>query len=233
MRPTMPILGLVLALAATVSAAPAAIQVDSTVREFGAVRQGTILDLEFEVRNTGGEPLTLEVKPTCGCTVVDFDQSIDPGGQGVIRAKVDTTEFTGAITKSVLVVSNDPERPTLRLLARAEVQPVLAVLPRPIVRLGAVEGTAASDRVILAPTEAGLDYRVLQVASSLPFLKAQVRPLAADEQVEGYAVPQYALELTLSGDAPLGIVNGEVKVTTDLDGARLLTVKVVGRVVSG
>lgn len=226
-------LGVTILAAAVASAAPAAIRVDGTVREFGAVRQGAVLDLEYQVSNPGGEPLTLEVRPTCGCTVVDYDRSVAPGATGTIRAKLDTTEFTGPITKSVLVISNDPENPTLRLLARADVQPVISILPRPLVRLGTVAGTAASDRVVLAPAEAGAEWRVVQVDSSLPYVTASVRELPEGERLEGYAAPQYELALELAGDAPLGIVNGQVTVKTDREGATNLVVKVVGRVTSG
>ena len=35
------------------------------------------------------------VRPTCGCTVADFDREIAPGKTGYIKAKLDTRDFSG------------------------------------------------------------------------------------------------------------------------------------------
>ncbi len=236
MRPVSCLLGLILTasfpLAAANPPAPPKIAVDQSMRDFGAVRQGQVLELTYDVQNEGGQPLTLEVRPTCGCTVVDFDKTIAPGATGKVRAKIDTKEFSGPITKSVLVVSNDPERPTLRLLARADVKPVVDVLPRPIVRLGAVAGTSAEAKVVLAPAEAGRDFEVTTVSSSVPYLTASARKLGDGEMVQGHPGPQWEIDLVLGKNAPPGMVNADISVRTTLEDAPVVGVKVVGRVTS-
>jgi hypothetical protein len=234
MRRSSWLLGVVLAvglpLAAADSASPPKIAVDQSVRNFGAVRQGQVLELTYDVKNEGGQPLTLEVRPTCGCTVVDFDKTIAPGESGKVEAKIDTKEFSGPITKSVLVVSNDPERPTLRLLARADVRPVVEVLPRPIVRMGAVAGTDAEAKVVLAPAEAGQDFEITTIQSSVPYLTASFRKLGDGEMVQGHPGPQYEINLVLTKDAPPGMVKADITVRTTLNDAPIVGVKVVGRV---
>lgn len=234
MRRVSWLLGLVflasLPLQAADPPAPPKIEVDQSMRNFGTVRQGQVLELTYDVHNQGGQPLTLEVRPTCGCTVVDFDRTIAPGATGTVKAKIDTKEFSGPITKSVLVVSNDPERPTLRLLARADVRPVIDVLPRPIVRMGAVAGTTSETKVVLAPADAGRDFEVITAQSNVPYLTTSIRKLNQSELVADHPGPQYEVGLVLGKNAPPGMVDAEVTIRTNLDDAPVVGVKVVGRV---
>ncbi len=93
-------------------------------RDAGAVRKGDKVEAVFEVRNTGVAPLLISAaRPSCGCTVATFDREIAPGKTGRIRASVETKNFSGPITKTITVVSNDPERPEVALTLRADVRP--------------------------------------------------------------------------------------------------------------
>src|SRR5687768_12334158 len=78
------------------------------LKDFGTVAKGSKLDWAFEVRNTGTTDLEIiSAKPTCGCTVADFDKVIKPGKTGKLSAHVDTTNFSGPIAKSVTLETND------------------------------------------------------------------------------------------------------------------------------
>src|SRR5215218_3766232 len=45
------------------------------LKDFGTVPKGTKIDWSFEVKNTGTSDLEIiSAKPTCGCTVADFDK---------------------------------------------------------------------------------------------------------------------------------------------------------------
>lgn len=91
--------------------------------DLGEVDQGKQLDLLYEVQNTGRSELEITVRPTCGCTVVKSVDTIPAGNTGTIHATIDTTKFSGPITKSLMVLSNDPEQPTVKLTAKAVVNP--------------------------------------------------------------------------------------------------------------
>ena len=129
---------LILAVASAAFAAAPDISVEETVVDLGRVTQGEIAEVEFSVENRGDEPLQIRVRPTCGCTVADFDKLIPARDRGTVRARIDTSSFAGPISKSILVLSNDPDEPSLNLVIRAEVRPVLAILPRPLVRMETV-----------------------------------------------------------------------------------------------
>lgn len=100
------------------------LSIDAVTRDMGAVRKGDKIEAVFEVHNTGPAALVIsDARPSCGCTVATFDREIAPGKTGSIHASVETRNFNGPITKTVTVVSNDPERPQLALTLKADVRP--------------------------------------------------------------------------------------------------------------
>ena len=93
------------------------------VWDAGIVAKGAQVAHEFTIRNTGTEMLQIrEVRPACGCTVVSYDPAIPPGGEGKVRAEVDTGSFSGAIAKEVTVFTSDPGNPMIQLTIRAQVR---------------------------------------------------------------------------------------------------------------
>lgn len=204
------------------------VNVPKKVKDFGIVPQGKILEVKFEIVNEGTEKLVIKaVRPTCGCTVAEFDKEIAPNRAGWIRAKVDTTAFTGPITKSILVMTNDPETPTVTLVVKANVRPYLEVVPRPLVRFNTVRGESVSQEVFVV-TDDATDFEVTGVKASVPFITGTVRKLDEDELVPGKYKVQYGVKLTLAPDAPAGPLNADVIVQTTHPKAKELKVKVFG-----
>lgn len=73
----------------------------------------------FTVKNTGDAPLRLtSVKPSCGCTVVKFDSTIQPGKSTKIESAVNIPGYrNGNYTKQISVQSNANDS-TTRLLIK-------------------------------------------------------------------------------------------------------------------
>jgi len=89
---------------------------DSAI-DFGTRKMGEIVNITFTCTNTGNKPLYLsEVRPSCGCTLVDYSKApIAPGQQGKIEAQFDTKKsHPGEVHKSVFVHTNT--KSTLRYL---------------------------------------------------------------------------------------------------------------------
>jgi hypothetical protein len=85
------------------------IQWQDSVIDFGTRKMGDIVNIIFVCTNTGDRPLYLsEVRPGCGCTLVDYTkQPIKPGEQGKIEAKFDTNKSRpGTVHKNVYVHTN-------------------------------------------------------------------------------------------------------------------------------
>ena len=100
------------AKAAAKSASAPMIEISPETKDAGTVAKGQLVEATFVVKNGGGSDLVIsDARPSCGCTVASFDKLIKPGQEGKIHSSVDTKSFSGPISKSVLVVSNDPDRP--------------------------------------------------------------------------------------------------------------------------
>lgn len=196
----------VLALVAlpAVAAAPRAV-VEKPVVDVGKVKKGELIRHEFVIRNTGDAPLEIsEVKPSCGCTVVEFDRKIAPGASGKVGVVIETAAFGGGIAKSATVFTNDTENPKLSLVVKANVrEPVVA---RPgYARFMTVEGQAVEPSVQTISTSDGGPVEVLGVKSPYPFLR-----VSHSRQGE-----EWQVTLSLDRSAPAGSMADYVLVRTD------------------
>jgi len=205
----------------TASAAPKAeekvgtpkISVDPMMKDAGTVAKGEKIETVFTVKNSGTQDLVItDARPSCGCTVASFDRTVKPGQTGKITAAVDTKNFTGPITKTVSVVSNDPETPQLALTIKAVVKPYVEIDPTEFVRFSAIRGDTASQDLILFSSEK--DFQPTVAESSQPYVKAQVAPASDKEKLEGKTGTQYKLHVTLEPTAPVGVLNAPVHVKT-------------------
>ena len=107
------------------------IEVNPETKDAGTVAKGQVIETTFVVKNNGGSDLIItDARPGCGCTVASFDKVVKPGAEGKVISSVDTKTFSGPISKSILLVSNDPERPQLNLFIKAIVKPFVDVLPQ-------------------------------------------------------------------------------------------------------
>lgn len=72
---------------------------------FGQIEQGDIVDHTFHFQNVGTEPLMIEnIKVTCGCTTPSYSKvAIEPGGNGEVQAKFNSTGKMGAQMKSLTI----------------------------------------------------------------------------------------------------------------------------------
>jgi hypothetical protein len=218
----------VLAVAQETDGAAPKLVVEEKLIDAGTVPQGEVIDAEFTLSNEGAASLEVKsVRPTCGCTVVKFDQEIAPGTAGKIFAKVDTSNFSGPISKSMLVMTNDPDVPNMSLVVKALVRPYVEVLPRPLVRFNAVQGEEAEQKLTVVSAE-GEDLAVTKVESPLSFLETEVRKLGKDELIQGKPEPQFEVTLRLSGDAPPGPVSGRAMIHTSNSKAPKVPVRIFG-----
>lgn len=108
MLKTFKLLTLTCMLSAAAIAGPI-ISFEKNEHNFGAIEKGEKVTHEFKFKNTGDADLKiLDVKTSCGCTsVAPSKDSFAPGESGVIPVTFDSTRFSGEITKTITVTSND------------------------------------------------------------------------------------------------------------------------------
>jgi len=197
--------------------------------DVGTVAQGEVVEVDFKIANEGNEILQVKaVRPTCGCTVADYDKEIAAGGEGFVKAKLDTKDFSGPISKSILIMTNDPREPTVSVVIKADIRPFVEVLPRPLIRFNAVKSEPMTEKVVVVATERDRDFKVIKVTSHVPFLKPTVRELTGDEKVPGKPGKQFEVGVEIEDDAPVGPVSAKLTIYTDHPKAKEVVVKVYG-----
>lgn len=193
----------------------------------GTVPKGQVVEADFTVHNAGGSDLIItDARPSCGCTVSSFDKLIKPGADGKVKASVDTKSFSGPISKSVLVVSNDPERPQMNLFVKAVVKPFVDVAPQQYVRFSVVKGDPATQDVVLISEEKGFKPTITETAQS--YVKAEISPAGDKDKIAGRPGDQYKLSISVTPDAPEGLLNAPVRITTGVAQQPSLEVPVSG-----
>jgi hypothetical protein len=182
-------------------------------KDAGTVAKGQLVQATFVVKNGGGSDLVIsDARPSCGCTVASFDKVIKPGAEGKIVSSVDTKSFSGPISKSVLIVSNDPERPQMNLFIKALVKPYVDVLPQAFVRFSVIKGDNSGQDVILLSEEKGFHPTIAE--TSQPYVKAEILPTGDKDKIAGRTGDQYKLHINVTPDAPEGLLNAPIRVAT-------------------
>ena len=86
--------------------------IDKETQELGTITKGQVVEISWKFKNTGNKPLTIaDVHAGCGCTTPDPPKEpIAPGAEGVIKAKFNSENFTGHVSKDVFVQANNSNR---------------------------------------------------------------------------------------------------------------------------
>lgn len=189
------------------------------IKDFGTVPKGQKLDWSFEVKNTGTSDLEiLAAKPTCGCTVADFDKVIKPGATGKVAAHVDTTNFAGPISKAVTLETNDANAPTAQVTITAIVKPYVEAYPAGYVRYNMLQGDTEKQTITLY-SEDEEPFEIVKVDSPQDWIKVDVRKAEGADIVDkigrkGQA--QYKVDVTVGGpEAKLGPLAEKIRIQTN------------------
>lgn len=104
-------------------AASAKITFEKTKVDFGTVGSGAAVDMEFKFKNTGdGNLIIKNWTASSGALAVKIDKKeYKPGQSGVFRIQFHTRGYVGKLAKSVVVVTNDAENRTTRLVGSGTV----------------------------------------------------------------------------------------------------------------
>lgn len=86
--------------------------IDPVTQDLGNITKGQVVEISWKFKNTGSKPLTIEsVQAGCGCTTPEPPKEpIAPGAEGVIKAKFNSENFSGHVTKDVTVAANNSNR---------------------------------------------------------------------------------------------------------------------------
>ena len=83
-------------------------------KNFGFVKQGEIVKIDYDIRNKGNQPLMInDVEVSCSCTRVEYPtQPILPNQPVKVRVFFDTKSAYYRQDRIVYLITNDPASPT-------------------------------------------------------------------------------------------------------------------------
>jgi hypothetical protein len=218
---------LALGLCGSALAQPSAFVSESVV-DLGVVTRGETAEHTFEISNEGDETLEIvEVRPTCGCTVVEYDSKIAPGATGKVVAKVDSKGLRGPIAKTVRVFTNDGRNPQIDLVIKANVRSFLEARPG-YARFLAVLGEGGEPVVQTLYSDEPGELVVTTVKSPYAFVNVDFREAKEEERLSGKTGRQWIVEMSLSPDAPAGSFADFVTVEVRQPRPRRLRIPVSG-----
>lgn len=94
-----------------------------TQHDFGVVKEGEVVSYTFNFSNNGKATLDIiDIKTSCGCTAaLVSNKQIPPGKEGTLKVDLDTKNRQGRMSRTITVISNDPEEPNKVLTIYADV----------------------------------------------------------------------------------------------------------------
>jgi hypothetical protein len=96
---------------------------ENTNYDFGTMAEGNVVECDFKFTNTGKSDLKIrKLSTTCGCTTTALKtETIKPGESSSIHVSFNTKGYKNAQTKTVSVVSNDPNASKITLWVKGTV----------------------------------------------------------------------------------------------------------------
>jgi len=139
--------------------------------------------------------------------------------------EVRTDQLKGKTKKDVRIISNDPERPELRLQVKFAVKTLLQISPKNRIFINIKRGDAWSQEFKVAST-AGKPFKITGVKSSSKYLQADFK---TDKKEPG-GMMTYIVKVTALPDIPIGRFIGAVEIKTDLLDGYMETIRIFGKI---
>lgn len=156
--------------------APADISWDSTTARVEVAMTETTAKFSFSFANTGPAPIkVVDIRPSCSCVAVaDGKEEYKSGERGAISGTVDIGSSTGALRRTILVLTNASDKPGTELSIIVAIPPPLTIEPRVIdlSKLSDGETTVIS----AVPATTATDVVIKSVDASDPALSVRLQP---------------------------------------------------------
>jgi hypothetical protein len=178
----------------TASALPRA-QFAELVHDFGRISSGDVVRHDFVFTNTGTATLEIkDVRPGCGCTTAGtWDRRVDPGKTGVIPLQLNSSGFNGAISKTAIVLCNDPAQTNVVLQIKGTIWKPIEVTPAMAVFNVLSEGQTNDTRIMRIVNHLDDPIELSDLKSTNQSFQAELKTVQPGREFELHvkAVPPY------------------------------------------
>jgi hypothetical protein len=188
--------------------------------DFGRVLVGSVLKHDFAFTNIGDQPLIVsDVLRTCGCTSAGtWTRLVQPGQGGTIPIEFHSGAFNGPTTKSVTVVSNDTNQPSVVLTVKSIVWHPIEVTPASASFAGDLSSASNFSKTIRILNKEPEPLLLTALHTSRPAIAAEIKTNEPGKE--------YQVVVSLVPPLGTGNVFGNVTMQTSLTNMPVLTVPV-------
>lgn len=196
--------------------------------KLGIVDRGKNIEQRIALANEGSGNLEISgVSTSCECAKARFDSRIAPGRDGEVTVAVDTQDLLGPVTIDVVIESNDPVLPRLKLELELKVQPKVFAKPG-YARLQYVLGEPGGGIKQVFWSDDFDDLQIVRVESPYPFVRAIAREAKPEERKAGGRGRQWVVDIEIGPQAQVGPLTGNVRVWTNHPVDRLTALPLSG-----
>jgi hypothetical protein len=203
--------------------------------DFGSMEYPGSGKHEFVVRNDGDAPLILNPgKETCRCTISEIaDKTVPPGGKTTLTLSWKPKPEDELFSNGVDVETNDPQKRSIRFRAVGRVVRALRWFPETVVmtNVTATEGGKGTLRLYtFSADDLQLTEHEFLKEATAKFFTLETRPLKPEELEDKKAKAGLELIVVAKNGLPLGPIDQELRILTDLPDGQPITLPVRGNV---
>jgi hypothetical protein len=185
--------------------------VDERVISKGRVREGDVVEATFVVQNRGDQNLLIgQVQSTCACTVAELgpeQKTVKPGESVPIKVTFSSKGYPGAQTKTIHVLSNDPDEPQLPLTVTVYVDSVFRLIPPVQLDFRSVRrGETAARGADVVPADENGVLELISVSTGSTSITYTAEPLTQGTR-KGYRI-----NFSVTPEAPVGEINADAHI---------------------
>lgn len=208
----------------TAFAAPQ-IFVDKSTYAFGSVIQGKKVDHTFVIKNIGDSPLKIvNIRPACGCTAAKATVPVVPPGKtSEIKVSFNSSNFSGAVVKTIAVETNDHQNPVYTLTLTGTIIEEVALTPKQL-NLGQVKTDIPRVFTLSLENRGSKPLRLISVRTPMPqvTLKTDKTMLNPGEKA--------VIALTVTPRSEDRILSGYLSIVTDNPSKHEIMVPIYGSI---
>jgi len=197
--------------------------------DFGACARNARAEYEFVFENLYMEDVHITgVRTSCGCTTPSVvNPTLKTYEKGAILAHFNTDKFLGQRGATLTVTIDKPFYAEVQLHIKGTIRSDVDVNPGSV-QMGEVDKGTPVDRKVNVSFSSSNDWRIVEVKSANPHIKAQ-----AIETGRGNGQVNYDLKVHLDPEAPVGYINDYLMLAINDAQGTQIPVLVEGRVDAG
>jgi len=203
---------------------------------FGKMERGSKMNHAFKIRNTGGQPLHVEVaSTTCKCTVGDLEKNeIPPNEETEILLEWTAKTTAGPFRHGATLTTNDPKNSRIELHVEGDVVESSSVYPADLVFNDVSVGeTSEASVYVISNLQSDVNVRDYKFSDDklAKLFDVEVTPLDPNDLPRPEAVSGVKVTAKYKGSTSIGRFSCWLELITNLEKNPSRTVLVVGRIV--